>query len=289
MQSMKARILGLGLVSTLMACMPSGFLVTKPKSAASQQAVLDPKIQSNDRPTETGAGVPGYLVNCTEINAAGELVQVGCSVADNSGQRVQGVADIWTRYEIKLPPNANPNIKVSKESAAAETPWDVIFAFTGAPLAELRVAATTSSYTYSQPDEKGETVTVETPPVAAPPSMPALPYQDCPNGVLVEGICLVTIFGSCTSYCSNEQLTVHPWVVERYGSGSASNREACAELYSKFPDYIPIIGDGEIRTVSTFLGLGCYRAVTGQAFFDSSPTDPSKAPWLGYSRICACQ
>ncbi|WP_141735173.1 hypothetical protein [Oligoflexus tunisiensis] len=289
MQSMKALILCLGMVGSLQACMPSGFLETKPKSAASQQAVLDPKTQSNDRPTETGAGVPGYLVNCTDMNAAGELVQVGCSVADSSGKRVQGSADIWNRYEIKLSPSANPNIKVSKESAAAGTPWDVIFAFTGAPLAELRLAAMTSTYSYSQPDDKGETVTVETPPVVAPPSVPALPYQSCPNGVLVEGICFVTVFTSCTTYCSNEQLTVHPWVVERYGSGAAGNREACAQLYKKFPDYIPIIGDGEIRDVTTILGLGCHRAVTGQAFFDSTPTDPSKAPFLGYSRICACQ
>ncbi len=288
MRTIKTFILGFGVVSSLLACMPSGFLASKPRAATAQQSVaIDPKTQSNDRPTETGAGVPGYLVNCSDINAAGELVQVGCSVASLDGKRVQTTEDSWTRYEVKLSSNTNPAIRVAKSMAAAGEPWDVIFAFSGAPVAELRLAALSSTYTYSGADEKGDAVTVETPPPVTPKTA-TTSNQNCTDGVLVEGICMVTVASSCTDYCSQTQLKVHPWVVERFGAGNAANRQACADLYDKFPDRSPIPSLG-VTDVMTFRGFGCHRSANGQTFFDSTTTDPSTAPFFGYTRICACQ
>jgi hypothetical protein len=290
MQTIKTFILGLGVASSLVACMPQGFLVSKPTASTAQQSVaIEPKTQSNDRPTETGAGVPGYLVNCSDINAAGELVQVGCSVASRDGKRVPTTEDSWTRYEVKPAPNANPNIRISKSMAASGEPWDVIFGFTGAPVAELRMAAQSSTYTYSEADEKGETVTAETPPPVAPKPAPAPTNQACTDGVLLEGICMVSVSSSCTDYCAQSQLKVHPWVVERFGAGAAGNRQACADLYEKFPDNTPIPMSFGVNDVMTFRGLGCHRSANGQTFFDSATTDPSTAPFFGYSRICACQ
>lgn len=290
MRTIKTFIFGLGVAGSLLACMPNGFLASKPTTSTAQQSVaIEAKTQSNDRPTETGAGVPGYLVNCSDINTAGELVQVGCSVASQDGKRVQTTDDSWTRYEVKLSPNANPNIRVARSMAAAGEPWDVIFAFTGAPLVELRSAAQSSTYTYSEADEKGATVTAETPPPVTPKPAPApTPNQTCTDGVLVEGICMLTVSSSCTDYCSQSQLKVHPWVVERFGAGTAGNRQACADLYAKFPDRTPIPSIG-ITDVMTFRGLGCHRSANGQIFFDSATTDPSNAPFFGYTRICACQ
>jgi hypothetical protein len=289
MRTIKSIILSLGVAAGLAACMPTGFLVSKPTASTSQQSVaIEPKTQSNDRPTETGAGVPGYLVNCSDINAAGELVQVGCSVASRDGKRIPTTEDSWNRYEVKLAPTANPNIRVSKSMAASGEPWDVIFAFTGAPLVELRTAAQASTYTYSEADEKGETVTAETPPPVAPKPVATPTNQTCTDGVLLEGICMVTVASSCTEYCAQSQMKVHPWVVERFGAGAAGNRQACADLYAKFPDrtLIPSIG---VTDVMTFRGLGCHRSANGQTFFDSATTDPSSSPFFGYTRICACQ
>jgi hypothetical protein len=289
MRTIKTIILSLGVVGGLAACMPTGFLVSKPTASTAQQSVaIEPKTQSNDRPTETGAGVPGYLVNCSDINAAGELVQVGCSVASSDGKRVPTTADSWTRYEVKLSPNANPSIQVSKSMAESGQPWDVIFAFTGAPLVELRTAAQSSTYTYSEADEKGETVTAETPPPVAPKPAPT-PNQTCTDGVLLEGICMVTVSASCTDYCGQSQMKVHPWVVDRFGAGAAGNRQACIDLYEKFPDRNPIAMGFGVNDVVTFRGLGCHRSATGRTFFDSATTDPGNAPFFGYTRICACQ
>jgi hypothetical protein len=288
MRTIKTLILGLGLTGSLVACMPSGFLVSKPTASTAQQSVaIEPKTQSNDRPTETGAGVPGYLVNCSDINAAGELVQVGCSIASRDGKRVEAGADSWTRYEVKLSPAANPNISIAKSMAAEGEPWDVIFSFTGAPLVELRTAAQSSTYTYSEADDKGATVTAETPPPVTAPK-PAPTAQTCTEGVLFEGVCMVSVASSCTEYCEQSQLKVHPFVVDRFGAGAAGNRQACVDLYEKFPDRTPIPSIG-VRDVMTFRGLGCHRSANGQTFFDSATTDPASSPFFGYTRICACQ
>jgi hypothetical protein len=288
MRTIQSFILALGLTGSLVACMPTGFLASKNTNSQST-ATDDPKTQSNDRPTETGAGVPGYLVNCSDINAAGELVQVGCSVTTLDGTRVKATAETWTRYEMKLSPNANPGIVVSRLMAGSDDPWDVIFNFTGAPLNELRAAAQASTYSYSYPNEKGETVIAESPPPPVVATKPAATQTQNCDGVVVEGVCMVSVFRSCTDYCTESQMKVHPWVVERFGAGIEGNRQACADLYEKFPDRIPLPINSGVTDIVTGRGFGCHRSATGRTFFDTSTTDPSSSPYFGYSRICACQ
>ncbi|HYX38533.1 MAG TPA: hypothetical protein VE954_35980 [Oligoflexus sp.] len=290
MQTTIKVFLSLAFTGSLMACMPNGFLASPAKSGSASPSTADiaPTTQSNDRPTETGAGVPGYLVNCMDINATGELVQVGCSVATTDGARVKATADSWTRYDIKPAPGSNPSIVVTKLVAAGEEPWDVIFTFTGAASAELRAAAQSSTYSYTVTNEKGETIKVETlPPAQAPKPATTQNALTCTEGVLMDGVCIMTVSMSCTDYCAQSQMTVHPWVVDRFGTGASEGRQACGDLYDKFPDRSAFsIG---LTPIVTGRGYGCYRTARGQPFFDSSPTDPSNAPFFGNTRICACQ
>jgi hypothetical protein len=100
---------------------------------------------------------------------------------------------------------------------------------------------------------------------------------------------LRALSSSCTDYCAQAQLKVHPWVVNRYGTGGTDNRQACEQLYARFPDRSPFPMSFGVVDVITGRGLGCHRGASGQTFFDSSATDPARSPFFGYSRICACQ
>jgi hypothetical protein len=195
MQTMKILSICLGLFGNLVACMPNQFSPTESTATASQSPLaIEPQTEANDRPTEAGAGVPGYLVNCSDINTEGELVQVGCNVATMNGKRVRTSTESWTHYEAKVSSKAHPAITVSKSMAGIDDFWDVIFAFTGASATELRMAAQTSAYSYTQVNGKGETVRVETPPPVETPKVVTTPTsQACTDGVLVEGICLLTV------------------------------------------------------------------------------------------------
>lgn len=283
----KRFILCLGVAGSFEACSPTGFLAGKSPTPPTQSIAIEtPKTNSNDRPTETGAGVPGYLVNCSEIVGASDQVQVGCSVANIEGARVKTEADAWNRYDVKLPTNANPAITVARNASTGIEAWDVLFVFRGADQTLLRAAAQSSTFTYTYTDAEGQTQKVQTatPTVSKTPATPSSP--SC-SGVIVENVCVVSVPISCTDYCNQSAMKVHSWVVDRYGTGSG-NKSICAELYAQFPETdglnLPISFATDILSGR---GLGCH-STAGRVFFDLTPTDPSATPYIGYTRICAC-
>ncbi len=283
--SIKKMILALATTGLAQACMPTGFLATKNSESPKPALAMDPKTNANDRPTETGAGVPGYLVNCAEILAPADQAQIGCRVSDGSGKRLPPTAETLSRFEVQVSAVANTNIKIAKVIASNAAAFDVLFVFTGADKAQLIAAARSSRYTYSYEGVKGESVEVEVSTMSTSTSPPNT--APCTGGVMFEGVCMMSVASSCTDYCALTQQKVHPWVVERFGASATSNKQNCSDVYAQFPVSFPAIF--MVTDIVTERGLGCFAQGSGQAFFDTSPTDPSTSPYLGSSRICACQ
>ncbi|WP_141735062.1 hypothetical protein [Oligoflexus tunisiensis] len=125
-------------------------------------ATLEPDTKASDRPVDTGAGVPGYLVDCSIYQTQETRLTVGCKITDADRNRVKTPVEAWESYELKLPAEAPAGYSIAKKPSVAPALWDVDFDFAGGPLANLKILAETSVYTYTFQDSQGQSIRIET-------------------------------------------------------------------------------------------------------------------------------
>ncbi|HET9237883.1 MAG TPA: hypothetical protein VFO10_11560 [Oligoflexus sp.] len=289
------QLAALGLVFATHACTQKSFNLTEKSKSTSQAIALDPDTKANDRPTESGTGVPGYLVDCSPFNVEDDNVQVGCITTDSEGVRVMTSADAWKRFDIRLPPDSPYGVTINKVVATNLAAWDVNFIFAGADKTTLTSVARNSIYGYSYPNEAGQTVRIETAPlpppvpVAAPTPAAGTGTTSCLGGAMVDGFCFVPVESSCTEYCGKAGLAPHPYVTSRFGAGNNvdedANKRACHDLFAQ------IRGSQNFDFGDTLnaRGMGCFEEQDGRVVYDKSDTNPTQFPRIGNKRICGCQ
>jgi hypothetical protein len=289
------QLAALGLVFATQACTQKSFNLTEKSKSTSQAIALDPDTKANDRPTESGTGVPGYLVDCSPFNVEDDNVQVGCITTDSEGVRVMTSADAWKRYDIRLPPDSPYGVTITKVVATSLAAFDVNFIFAGADKTTLTGVARNSIYGYSYPNDAGQTVRIETAPlpppvpVAAPTPAAGTGATSCLGGAMVDGFCFVPVESSCTEYCSKAGLAPHPYVISRFGAGNNidedANKRACHDLFAQ------IRGSQNFDFGDTLnaRGMGCFEEQDGRVVYDKSDTNPTQFPRIGNKRICGCQ
>lgn len=286
--------MGVMLLIALAACTQKSFSLQDKSKAPNQAIALDPNTKANDRPTESGTGVPGYLVDCSTINLADDNVQVGCNVTDAAGVRIITAADAWNKYDIRLPADAPYGVSITKTIASVQATWDVNFLFKGADKTTLSTVARNSIYGYTYQNAAGQNVRVETAqlPPATPVQTPApssTAATTCLGGAIYEGICFVPVELSCSEYCGKAGLVTHPYVLSRFGAGADvdedQNKQACHDLYVK------IRGKDDFRfgDVNSERGWGCFEESNGRVVYDKQDTNFSEFPRIGDKRICGCQ
>ncbi len=290
---LKIQLATLGLVLVTQACTQKSFSLTEKSKSTTQAIALDPDTKANDRPTESGTGVPGYLVDCSPFNVEDDNVQVGCITADANGVRVLSSAESWKRYDIRLPPDSPYGVTITKVVATNLAAWDVNFIFRGADKTTLTGVARNSIYGYSYPNEAGQNVRIETaplpPPVAVEAPAPTTTANSCLGGATVDGVCFVPVESSCTEYCSKAGLIPHPYVIARFGADDNvdkdANKRACHDLF------VQIRGSQNFDFGDTLnaRGMGCYEEQDGRVVYDKSDTNPTQFPRIGNKRICGCQ
>ncbi len=277
------------------ACTQKGFLGSngQNESDSIQSVGLDTSTKASDRPVDTGAGVPGYLVGCSIFNAQEDAVQVGCNLTDVDGTRIPTSNESWNSYDIRLPTDSPYGVTISKTIASTPAVWDVNFNFKGADKATLSNVARNSIYGYEYPNAGGQSVRIET--VSLPPPAPVAPAaavttaNACLGGSIVEGVCFVPVELSCSDYCSKAAMQPHPYVIARFGAAKDLdldiNKRACEDLYVK------IRGNNNFRFSDTHSlnGWGCFEDITGRVIYDKTDTDPFEYPRIGSRRICGCQ
>jgi hypothetical protein len=288
------QLAALGLVLATQACTQRNFSLTEKSKSTSQAITLEPDTKANDRPTESGTGVPGYLVDCSPFSLEDDNVQVGCITTNNDGVRVMTTPDAWKRYDIRLPADSPYGVTITKVIASNLVAFDVNFVFRGADKTTLNSVARNSIYGYSYPNEAGQTVRIETAPLPPPapvaaPTPAAGTTTSCLGGALVDGICFVPVETSCTDYCSKAGLNPHPYVVSRFGSADNvnedENKQACHDLFEQ------ILGtrDFDFGDTLNARGMGCFEEPDGRVVYDKSDTNPNQFPRIGNRRICGCQ
>ncbi|HYX34855.1 MAG TPA: hypothetical protein VE954_17290 [Oligoflexus sp.] len=288
---MTIRLAALMLLFSAQSCTQKSFSLTEKSKSTSQAIALDPDTKANDRPTESGTGVPGYLVDCSPFNVQDDNVQVGCNTTTADGIRVMTSVDAWKSYDIRLPADAPFGVTITKTIATNLVAWDVHFTFRGSDRTTLSNVARNSIYGYTYPNSAGQTVRVETAPLppAAPVAPPAAPTTTttCLGGTMVDGHCFVPVEMSCTEYCAKGGLNPHPYIATRFGSGPDTdndfNKQECHDLFVKIRgnenwDF----GDTNGR------GLGCFTESNGRVVYDRSDTNPFEFPRIGDRRICGC-
>jgi hypothetical protein len=289
------QLAALGLVLATQACTQKSFNLTEKSKSTSQAIALDPDTKANDRPTESGTGVPGYLVDCSPFNVEDDNVQVGCITTDSEGARVMTSADAWRRYDIRLPPDSPYGVTISKVIANNLVAWDVNFIFAGSDKTTLTSVARNSIYGYSYPNDAGQNVRIETAPlpppvpVAAPTPAAGTGTTACLGGAMVDGFCFVPVESSCTEYCSKAGLVPHSYLTTRFGAGNNIdedvNKRACHDLF------VQIRGSQNFNFGDTLnaRGMGCFEEQDGRVVYDKSDTNPTQFPRIGNKRICGCQ
>jgi hypothetical protein len=287
------RLCALGLMLAAQACTQRNFSLSDKSKSTSQAIVMEPDTKANDRPTESGTGVPGYLVDCSPFTVEDDNVQVGCIATDSEGTRVMGSPEAWKQYDIRLPANSPNGVTITKTIASNLAAWDVNFIFRGADKSTLSEVARNSIYGYSYPDATGQTVRVETEPLP-PPKPVATPTPEagivsCTGGTLVENVCFVPVETSCTEYCSTAGLTPHSWVVSRFGYADNvdedANKEACRNVFA----LIRGTRDFDFGDTLNARGMGCFEEPDGKVVYDKADTNPAQFPRIGNRRICGCQ
>jgi hypothetical protein len=287
------KLCALGLMLAAQACTQRNFSLTEKSKSTSQAIVLEPETKANDRPTESGTGVPGYLVDCSPFTVEDDNVQVGCITTNMEGARVMSSPEAWKRYDIRLPTSAPNGVSITKVIASNLAAWDVNFIFRGGNKDALSEVARNSIYAYSYPDAAGQTVRIETEPLPPPKPVatptPAAGATSCLGGALIENICFVPVETSCTDYCSKAGLTPHPYVVSRFGNADNvdedENKQACRDLFAM----IRGTDDFDFGDTLNARGMGCFEEPDGKVVYDKSDTNPTQFPRIGNRRICGCQ
>jgi hypothetical protein len=292
---MKIVLRTIGLLSFLIlnhaACTRQQGVLESTKNYGAGTTVSAPSTQANDRPTETGAGVPGYLVGCSLITIGEQIVEVGCGLVDANGNATRGDADAWNRYSMALPATAPATVSISKRAADMGQPMDVVFGFTGASQQTLTEIASLSTYAYEYTDESGQKQKIEsTAPKATtlppPPTTPTAALT-CSSGVVMDGVCYFRTEQSCTAACSALNSVPHASVADRFGMGSEDNKSQCRMIYAKLKN---VDDPDDLRfSDNRGAGLGCYENMTGRVVFDQNPTDLTLYPPFGGSVLCGCQ
>ncbi len=294
-KSKRRLLLSAALLSSLYACMQKGFVTSEKPKSANPAITLEPSTKANDRPTESGTGVPGYLVGCSLFTVQDQNVQVGCNLSDADGNKIPTAATAWTQYDIRLPAAAPAGVTVAKAIASTPEVWDVNFNFKGADKTVLSDMARASSYGYAYVNASGQTVRIETAPAPAlaPVTTPTIPSPNtppsCVGGTLVDGTCFIPVDVSCTDYCSKANLQVHPYVIDRFGASrnadTDANKAACDALFTQ----IRGTQDYRFSDVHSLHGWGCYQEPSGRVVYDKTDTNPAEYPRIGDRRICGCQ
>ncbi len=282
------KVLGISLVtSVILACTQQVWSPTRPTSQSTSQ---DMAVKGSDRPTETGAGVPGYLVNCSVLTDRSDVdLPVACGLVDQDNQPVPGGADAWKRYDFVAPKSAPATLQVQKQMSDQPEVYDVLFTLSGAERKVLVDVALGAQYSFAYEDAQGKVTPIMSKPLAAveDASVVAAPAagQACPKGVSQDGICFFLTARSCENACEQVALKVHPAVVDKFGSAAASNAENCKAMYQQ------IKGTSNLRFASMGLmtGLGCHQTPTGLVLFDENNTRTGAYPALGGNRLCGCQ
>lgn len=290
---LKIQLAALGVLLASQACTQKNFSLTDKSKSTSQAIALEPDTKANDRPTESGTGVPGYLVDCSPFAVEDDNVQVGCITTTPDGVRVLSSADAWKRYDIRLPPDSPYGVTISKNIASNLAAWDVNFVFRGADKTALTSVARNSIYGYSYPNEAGQSVRIETVPLPPPTPVaaptPSAGATSCLGGAMVEGICFVPVETSCTDYCSKAGLVPHPYLITRFGNANNLdedlNKKACHDLFG----LIRGNQDFDFGDTLNARGMGCFEEPDGRVVYDKSDTDPTTFPRIGNRRICGCQ
>ncbi len=275
----------LGLFAILISCTQQNW---SPSAKTSISSTQDAIPKASDRPTETGAGVPGYLVNCSILaDRAAVDVYVACGLVDAESQPVPASGnDAWSRYSLTPPAAAPQSLQVKKMPSDQPQSFDVLFELSGAERSILVDVALDARYSYQDPagaviNSKPLTSSQGTAVVAPiPPS-----GQECKEGVLQDGICFFLTARSCDNACDQLGSKPHAAVVDRFGMGSTSNAEACRAMYQQLKG----VSSVRFGTITTMFGLGCHQAPTGAVLFDQGTTHLGTYPALGGNRLCGCQ
>jgi hypothetical protein len=287
------RLLGLALLLTTQACTQNSLSLSDKSKSSSQAIGLEPGTKASDRPTESGTGVPGYLVDCSPFNVQDDNVQVGCMTTTADGVRVLNTPDAWNRYDIRLPADSPYGVSIEKTVASNLADWDVNFTFRGADKLTLSTVARNSIYGYSYQNAAGQNVRIETAPLPPPKPVEA-PAPSTPNtalsclgGYIVDGACFVPVESSCVEYCSRAGMAPHPYIITKFGREEDGDRDVnepnCRDLFVK------IRGTEDFRFGDTSgRGLGCFEEASGRVVFDQEETDPAAYPRIGDRRICGC-
>jgi len=261
---------------------------TQENTSAVSAGKEEPQLKANDRPTETGAGVPGYLVSCSVLDTAPvDQVHVGCGLVDQDNARVKSTPDAWTRYSLDLPETAPSTLAVTKRASDKPEEADVVFEFAGLEKKLMLGIAMEAQFGYTYRDAKGTVqvlkATMETPASAPAATEPVTP--DCKTGVVRDGVCYFRTSMSCAAACERSNLKAAAAVIDTIGMGSAANAQNCEAVYKQIYAGKPV----RFMNIRTAAGLGCHQAPSGLLLFDLNITRTGTYPAIGGNRICACE
>jgi hypothetical protein len=242
-------------------------------------------LENKDRPSEEGAGVPGYSIYCAvdEDRSTESQLEVGCLLADQSGQRVETPDDSWAFYEVRLTEKPTA-LSISKSVPASRQRWDILFGYRGLPLGELRQYAAQSTFVYEYQTAAGQIVELESGGGSSFEEPGEQPDATCSIGLSRNGVCYFKTSSSCSKQCANYGSTPHPSVINMIGSGDAQNAETCRDLYVEM-DSNPNL---ELKRVQGPFGNGCHQHKS-TVIWDETQTDPGVPPPPGANTLCACQ
>ena len=136
-------------------CFRQGNMFKEGKKNQPEQAADLATTHEKDRPTETGAGLPGYLVSCATLAEAGAQLNVGCGLIDKEGVRHAQGGDAWKQYESQLPPDAPAEVQVEKRQGGADLLFDAIFIYTGATKEVLSATLQKVTFSFTYSDAEG--------------------------------------------------------------------------------------------------------------------------------------
>ncbi|SMF24599.1 hypothetical protein [Pseudobacteriovorax antillogorgiicola] len=246
------------------------------------QAINATAATSNkaDRPSEQGAGLPGYSIFCSINDMRDTEVDVGCHLTDGADKRAATPENAWAFYEVQVAPEFS-TVSVSKKLPENRRYWDILFTYSGAEDANtIRQAINNSTFVYEYVNEVSELDALVT--TAFVEEIP-LPTQDCSTGETLDGICYFKTSTSCAYTCGQVNSTPHINTLNVIGSMQPSNINTCGMLYRK------INGDNtlQVETVDTGFGLGCYKWGS-KIYWDQTPTNTTWFPPLGGDLLCAC-
>lgn len=273
----------------------SGCNQTNYRSEAKSGTTVSSNLQQKtDRPSEQGAGLPGYSVFCAIDGEQTREIDVGCKIVDGNDQRVKTPNTAWEDYEL-IVNNPPAELVIEKSLPNNRQNWDVLFTMSQLPVDELIDLAATANFKYDGVVNSGERVIVDsqngqqstsedetaTEPTPADPSTVAL---NCPNGLARGGVCYFKSTESCANACALEGAVPHRAVVDLIGSGAQDSGQLCLEVAQSIESNPAL----PLNLVNGPLGLGCHIRSDGVAL-DQTGTNTAANPPGDIALICACE